>query len=93
MNAAISLEEASSDLAAVVRNVRATKSETVLLEDGVPVAAVIPLAPARTCGELADLWREFRAESRMSMEERNAFADDVEAAHKLMNQPLVYRWD
>ena len=93
MNAAITVEEAGRNLDDLVRGVMSTHDEQILMRDGRPVAKIVPIIPARTMGEIAMLWKKFDDERTMSLEERNAFADDIEAAHNLHNKPAPYRWD
>jgi antitoxin (DNA-binding transcriptional repressor) of toxin-antitoxin stability system len=93
MNAAISVEEAGRNLDDLVKDVMSTHDERILMRDGQPVVKIVPIIPARTLGEIAPLWKKFDDERTMSMEERNAFADDVEAVHNLHNKPVPYRWD
>ena len=93
MNAAVTSEEAARNFDALLDEVSTLQQETTITRDGVPVAKIVPIDKPRTGAEIAALWRKFREEDPMSMEERNAFADDIEAAHKAGNQPLVYRWD
>lgn len=45
--------------------------------------------PARTCGELAERWSGLE---RLSADEANAFADDVEHARATL-PPLKSAWD
>lgn len=93
MNAAISVEEAGKNLDDLVKDVVSTRDEQILMRNGQPVAKIVPLTPARTMGEIAVLWKKFDSERTMSLEERNAFADDIEAVHNLHNKPALYRWD
>ncbi len=93
MNAAISVEEAGKNLDDLITSVSFTHDEQILMRDGLPVAKIVPIIPARTMGEIAKLWKRFDDERTMSLEERNAFADDIEAGHNLYNKPVPYRWD
>lgn len=93
MNAAVTSEEAVRNFEALLDDASTLLQETIITRNGQPVAKIVPVAQPCTLGEIGKLWQKFREEGTMTMEERNAFADDIEAAHKAGNQPLVYRWD
>ena len=73
---AIPVTEAAKDFLRVVENVERNRESAVLTKDGRPVATLNPVpSVARTCAELAALWREL---DRLPVEEASAFADDLE---------------
>jgi antitoxin (DNA-binding transcriptional repressor) of toxin-antitoxin stability system len=93
MNSTLSIEEAARDLGGLIEDVRISHDEAILTRNGTPVAKITAIGRSRTLGEIAERWQLLESKSEMNFEERRAFADDIEASHKLGNQPIVSRWD
>jgi antitoxin (DNA-binding transcriptional repressor) of toxin-antitoxin stability system len=74
----LTIAEAARNLSALVRR----GHRTVLVEDGKPVAEIVPIetpAVANTCAELAKFFATYE---RMPLEEAELFARDIEEARR-----------
>ena len=75
---AITVAEAARDFMGLLERVEGRRESAVLVRDGRPVATLTPFScTALTCAELAERWPGL---VKLSGEEANAFADDVEHA-------------
>ena len=87
---AISVGEAAKNFLRVLERVEREGEPAVLVRDGKPVATLNPFpATAATCAELAERWSKLQ---KLSPDEANAFADDVERARENL-PPVEPAWD
>jgi antitoxin (DNA-binding transcriptional repressor) of toxin-antitoxin stability system len=87
---AIPVAEAAKDFLRVLESVERNREPAILVRDGRPVATLSPLpGAAMTCAELAERWPGLQ---KLSAEEGNAFADDIERARTSL-PPLKPAWD
>jgi antitoxin (DNA-binding transcriptional repressor) of toxin-antitoxin stability system len=86
----ISVAEAAKDFLRLLDRVERKRESAILTREGKPVATLSPLPSAAiTCAELAERWPNLE---RLSPDEANAFADDLE--HARANLPLLRpAWD
>jgi antitoxin (DNA-binding transcriptional repressor) of toxin-antitoxin stability system len=83
----LTIAEAARNLSALIRR----GDRMVLIEDGRPVAEIVPIetpAVAKTCGELAKFFATYE---RMPVEEAELFARDIEEARRRL-KPQRRRW-
>jgi antitoxin (DNA-binding transcriptional repressor) of toxin-antitoxin stability system len=86
----VPVADAAKDFLRVLDLVERRREPAVLVRDGKPVATLNPVpSAALTCGELADRWPEL---DRLSPEEADAFADDLEESRASI-PPLKQAWD
>ena len=87
---AISVAEAAKDFLRLLEGVERRRESAILVREGKPVATLSPLpSAARSCAELAERWPSLE---KLSPDEANAFADDLERARA--NPPaLSPAWD
>jgi antitoxin (DNA-binding transcriptional repressor) of toxin-antitoxin stability system len=88
MSVSVPLQEAASSLLALVAKARSSHQEMVLTENGEPIAKLVPFPPKRTREEVIKSIRELQ-EWWMSVtteEERESFAQDIEAGRKTVGQ-------
>jgi antitoxin (DNA-binding transcriptional repressor) of toxin-antitoxin stability system len=80
----LELAEAARDLPDCVHRAHDEKMVFILVEDGVPVARLVP-EPERTCtaGELAETLRGHW----LAADEAAAFRDDIRAARQTLSPP------
>lgn len=82
----LSVTEAAGDFAEVVDRALYRDETTVLVKNGAPVAQVAPLAPnGISASELARRWALL---PRLSPDDADAFARDVEAARAELPAPV-----
>ena len=87
---AVSVAEAAKDFLGVLERVERRRESAVLMREGKPVATLSPLPnAAMTCAELAERWPKLE---KLSPDEANSFADDLEDAHA-NPPPLRTAWD
>jgi prevent-host-death family protein len=87
---AITVSDAAKDLLGVLARVQTGQQSALLVQDGQPVARLIPVrAAAATCEELAERWS---SQLRLPAEEARSFADDLEESRRLL-PPLKPAWD
>jgi antitoxin (DNA-binding transcriptional repressor) of toxin-antitoxin stability system len=87
---AIPVAEAAKDFLGLLDWVERRREPAILMREGRPVATLSPLpGAALTCGELAERWPKL---DKLSPEEANAFADDLERARASL-PPLKPSWD
>jgi antitoxin (DNA-binding transcriptional repressor) of toxin-antitoxin stability system len=91
MNAtAISATDAAKDFLRLLELVEDRGESAVILREGRPIATLSPMPRvAMTCTELAERWPQME---RLSPDEANAFADDLENARATL-PPLKPAWD
>ncbi len=86
----IPVAEAVKDFLRVLDRVESLREPATLVRDGRPVAKVIPLPqPAGTCAELASRWEKI---PKLSPDEAEAFASDIERARASLPS-LKRAWD
>lgn len=77
---AITVTDAARDFLRLIEQLEKTHESAVLVRDGQPVARLVPCSkPASSCEELAERWS---LQDRLSAEEADAFADDLEKARR-----------
>lgn len=81
------LAEAARDLSRIVHRVWSGEGTVVLVEDSRPVAEIVPVKRAKTGAELAA--RAWTRAPRLSPEEAESFARDVEEGRDVLNRPPV----
>lgn len=87
---AIPVAEAAKDFLRLLDWVERQRESAILVREGRPVATLSPLpSAALTCAELADRWPKL---DKLSSDEANAFADDLEHARASL-PPLKPAWD
>jgi antitoxin (DNA-binding transcriptional repressor) of toxin-antitoxin stability system len=87
---AISVAEAAKDFLRVLERVERRRESAILVREGKPVATLSPLPnAAMTCAELAERWPKLE---KLSPDEADAFADDLEHARANL-PPLRPAWD
>ena len=91
IEASLTLQEAAARLHEAVERARSRGESTLLTDGGEPVARVVPVEAAKhTVGELL-AWLPTRP--RLSPEEAEAFAADIEEGRRLLNKPPQSPWD
>jgi antitoxin (DNA-binding transcriptional repressor) of toxin-antitoxin stability system len=86
----VSVAEAAKDFLRLLERVERRRESAILLREGTPVATLSPLPSAAVnCAELADRWPSLE---KLSPDEANAFADDLEHA-RANPPPLRSSWD
>ncbi len=86
----ISVAEAAEDFLRVLDLVERKRQPAVLVREGKPVATLSPVPTAAlTCAELAERWSGF---ARLSSDEAEAFADDLEKSRANL-PPVRCAWD
>ncbi len=96
MTAAIPLHEAARTLGALITEMRKTNSETVLTENGEPVAklVVIPASSSRRDHGHADFLKEMNEWHASTDDgEREAFARDIERGREVVDQTMRDPWE
>ncbi|MSU25053.1 MAG: hypothetical protein EXS32_14695 [Opitutus sp.] len=89
MSDRVTIAEAARNFPAVIERARASEHGVVLLEAGEPVAKIVPVLPrAKTGREIA---ASGRARARLSREEAEAFARDIEDGRRNL-LPLRDSW-
>lgn len=89
MSVSLTVTEASRDLPAALDLARASEGGVVLVEAGEPVAKIVSVRPrAKTGREIAASWND---NDRLSPEEAEAFARDIEDARRQL-PPLRDPW-
>lgn len=94
MSVSVPLDEAAGSLLALVAKARSSHEEMVLTDNGEPVAKLVPFPPKRSREETVKHLRDLQ-EWWMSVtteEEREAFARDIEAGRKTVDQTLRDPW-
>ena len=87
---AISVAEAAKDFLRVLDRVERQRESAILVREGKPVATLSPLpSAAMSCAELAERWPKLE---KLSPDEADAFADDLEHARANL-PPLRPAWD
>ena len=87
---AVTVNEAARDFLRILDLVERKREPAILTRDGKPVAALSPLPiSVQNCAELAERWPKLE---KLSPEEANAFADDMENARASL-PPLKPAWD
>jgi len=87
---AISVAEAAKDFLRLLEGVERRREPAILVREGKPVATLSPLpSAAMNCAELAQRWPKLE---KLSADEANAFADDLEHA-RANPPPLRSAWD
>jgi antitoxin (DNA-binding transcriptional repressor) of toxin-antitoxin stability system len=87
---AISVAEAAKDFLRLLEGVERRRESAILTREGKPVATLSPLpSAAMSCAELAERWPSLE---KLSRDEANAFADDLERASE-NPPPLRPAWD
>ncbi len=87
----LTIPEAASRLNEVVDRARRLHESTLLTDNGEPVARVVPLAAiSSTVGELLKWWP---TRPRLSPDEAESFAADIEEGRRLLNKPPKSTWD
>jgi antitoxin (DNA-binding transcriptional repressor) of toxin-antitoxin stability system len=87
---AIPVADAAKDFLRLLERVERGRESAILLREGRPVATLSPLPRAAlTCAELAERWPRLE---KLSSDEANAFADDLEHARTHL-PPLKTAWD
>ena len=87
---AISATDAAKDFLRLLELVEDRGESAVILREGRPIATLSPMPRvAMTCTELAERWPQME---RLSPDEANAFADDLEEARATLPPPKS-AWD
>ncbi len=87
---AIPVAEAAKEFLKLLELVERQREPAVLMREGRPVAILNPVpGPALSSTELADRWEKL---DPLPPDEANAFAEDLEAAHRHL-PPLKSAWD
>jgi antitoxin (DNA-binding transcriptional repressor) of toxin-antitoxin stability system len=89
MSDKLTIAEAARDLSAVVERARASAEGVVLLDGGEPVAKVVSVRPRGKTGR--EIAASGRLRPRLSPEEAEAFARDIEEGRKFF-LPLRDPW-
>ena len=84
----LTVDEAEQSFAELVERVRRDGESATLVRDGVPVARLVPVGPARTAAEAAEAWER---RPRLDPEDAEAFAEEVERARREL-PPLRDPW-
>jgi antitoxin (DNA-binding transcriptional repressor) of toxin-antitoxin stability system len=85
----LTLAEAARDLPSAVKRARASADGVVLLDAGEPVAKIVPVRPLGKTGR--EIAANGRLLPRLSPEEAEAFARDIEEGRKFF-LPLRDPW-
>jgi antitoxin (DNA-binding transcriptional repressor) of toxin-antitoxin stability system len=85
---AIPVAEAARDFLRLLDLVERKRESAILLREGRPVATLSPIATTLNCAELAERWPQLE---KLSPDEANDFADDVERARANL-PPLKPAW-
>ena len=86
----VSVAEAAKDFLRLLEGVERRRESAILLREGKPVATLSPLpSAAMSCAELAERWPSLE---KLSPDEANAFAADLEHA-RANPPPLRSSWD
>ncbi len=87
---AVPVAEAAKDFLGLLDRVERKRETAILVREGKAVATLSPLpTAANTCAELAERWPNLQ---KLSPEEANAFADDIENARAKLPRPVPV-WD
>ena len=84
----LTLDTAGPEFTEAVERLHREGGSATLVKDGVPLARLVPVAPARTAAEAAEAWRR---RSRLDPEDAIAFAEEVERARREL-PPLGEPW-